>query len=107
MGGSRGDSGRSRLLLQVHGTLQLFNQHVEDVLRYHWLTFEALQGQNRDVVEQNIPITLGHALDQALRLAALVAQAIEQPDFRHVKPSQVQVEPPPVAPDRPGVAGTR
>jgi hypothetical protein len=84
------------LLFQLRGSLNLFNQHVDDVLRYHWLTFETLENQNRAVVEQNISTTLQHAFDQALRIVTCVTQVLGEPDFTHITPSRVQVEPPPV-----------
>lgn len=83
------------LLLQLRGSLRLFNEHVDDAVRYHWLTFETLQDQNRDAIEQNIPTTRGHALNMALLVVGTISTVLDQPDFARTKPSQAQVDPQP------------
>jgi hypothetical protein len=83
------------LLLQLRGSLALFNQHVDDALRYLWLTFETLESQNRAAVEQNIGSTLRHTFDMAVRVASTITSVLDQPDFKEIKPSQAQVDPPP------------
>jgi hypothetical protein len=88
--------GTQSLLFQLRGSLRLFNDFVADALRYHWLTFETLQDQNRDAVEQNIRSTRGHALDMALRVVSTISTVLDESDFKNVKPSQAQVDPPPV-----------
>jgi hypothetical protein len=87
------------LLIQLRGSLDLFNQHVGDALRYHWLTFENLQNQNRDAVEQNIESTRGHTFDIAMRVVSTITTVLDQPDFTRITPSQAQVDPPPVGLD--------
>lgn len=84
------------LLFQLRGSLRLFNEHVSDAIQYHWLTFESLQDQNRQAVEQNIRTMRGHALDMALRVVSTISAVLDQPDFEKTKPSQAQVDPPPV-----------
>jgi len=54
------------LLLQVRSSLALFNQHVDDANRYHWITFEALQDGNHAAVQQNLEKTYVRLLDTAL-----------------------------------------
>lgn len=83
------------LLFQLRGSFDLFNQHIDDALRYHWLTFETLENQNRDAVEQNIQSTRRHTFDMAMRVASTITAVLDQPDFKRTKPSQAQVDPPP------------
>ncbi len=87
------------LLFELRGSLALFNQHVDDSLRYHWLTFETLEGQNRDMVEQNIETTRRHTFDMAMRVASTITSVLDQPDFASITPSQAQVDPPPEGSD--------
>jgi|ERR1041385_321377 hypothetical protein len=89
------------LLFQLRGSLALFNQHVDEALRYHWLTFETLQDQNRDAVEQNIVTTRRHAFDMAMRVASTIASVLDESDFAAIEPSQAQVDPPPEGSDTP------
>jgi hypothetical protein len=69
------------LLLQVQSALALFNQHVDDASRYHWMTFEELADENHVAAQENLEKTYRHLLDAALNLASLVARALARPDF--------------------------
>ncbi len=90
----RGRPETQSLLFQLHGSIALFNQHIDDTLRYHWLTFENLEVRNREAVEQNIHTTRGHAFDFAMRVVSTITTVLEEPDFKRIKPSQAQVDPP-------------
>jgi hypothetical protein len=80
------------LLLQARGALDLFNQQVDEVMRYHWLTFEPIEAQNRPVVEGNIERLHDHIIRAGLHVVNCVAVVLEQEDFRRLVPLQAQVE---------------
>ena len=92
------------LLFQLRGSLKLFNHQVDDLTRYHWLTFETLETENLRTVEENIRVMRGHTLDMAIRTASTIAAVLDQPNFKAVKPSQTQVDPPPEGSDAAGAA---
>ena len=74
------------LLLQARTALGLFNQHVDDASRYHWLTFEELADENHVAAQENLEKTYKHLLNAALEMAGLVARALARPDFADLKP---------------------
>lgn len=80
------------LLLQVQSALALFNQHVDDASRYHWMTFEELADENHLATQENLEKTYKHLLDAALHLVALVARALARPDFADLEAVQPETE---------------
>lgn len=80
------------LLFQTRGALDLFNQHVDEVMRYHWLTFEVVDSRNHAIVEGNIERNHDYIVDAALHVVNSLAVVLAQQDFRELKPLQVPVE---------------
>ena len=86
-------SGLQSHLLQVRGTLALFNQQVDDAMRYHWLTFEKLASDNDKVVSDNLERTWPVVFRFAQLMTGQIANALALPDFAFAAEPQGVHEP--------------
>ena len=73
-----------RMLVELHAALLIYNQHADEAMNYHQMTFATGGGQDRlDALAANVEISYERAAEKASDLVSRIAVLLQEPEMRN------------------------